>query len=498
MPTIIPTDRHQLTFLNSLDDMVAADHSIRLLDLLIDRIIEQDPAFFNHLATQGSDGRPGYSAAALIKLFLYGYIHGINSSRKLEAEATRNIEVIWLLSGLKPCYKTIANYRKNHPDQIKRINEQVVRFLVDHRWIRGKQIGIDGTKLKAYTGWNIYDDKDIAKQLKEAHNKLEQWLTTLTANDLNDELAQEHEGLEEGDFEDRTEVMDEIDRLHRKIARLEELKEELQRQGCSKISATDPDARIMRQSRGGKIPAYNLQISVDQETKMIALASITQQQTDFQQLTPMYWATVERLGRIPERVLADTGYADLGDIKEIENQTDTICYIPENNSPVTNRPITFTFQPDTGQYRCSQGKALKAVGKPIYRKDKQAYLQKYRGTECKKCEVAGICTSSKSGIRSINVSHGAQWRYQYDQRLKSRKAKECIKQRKALVEHPFGTLKYWMGQIPLKLRGLRKVQAEIDIYSCGYNIKRWLNEGSFTFLMDQLTSWNPKPETSMA
>jgi len=132
MPTIIPTDRNQITFMNSLDDMLAPDHPVRLIDALIDKIIAQDTEFFNHLAPQSSAGRRGYSAAALIKLFMYGYIHGISSSRKLEAEANRNIEVIWLLSGLTPSYKTIADYRKDHPGHIQRVNEQVVRFLADN------------------------------------------------------------------------------------------------------------------------------------------------------------------------------------------------------------------------------------------------------------------------------------------------------------------------------------------------------------------------------
>jgi len=120
MPTIIPTDRSQLTFMTSLDDMVAPDHPVRLIDALVDKIIALDTEYFDHLAPQSSVGRRGYSAAALIKLYMYGYIHRVNSSRKLQAEATRNIEVIWLLSGLKPSYKTIADYRRDYPEQIRR------------------------------------------------------------------------------------------------------------------------------------------------------------------------------------------------------------------------------------------------------------------------------------------------------------------------------------------------------------------------------------------
>ncbi|NGP90301.1 transposase, partial [Fodinibius halophilus] len=122
MPQIQPPDRQQLTFMNKLDDMVAPDHPVRLLDAIVDRIIGTDPAPFDHLEATGTVGRRGYSASCLIKLLLYGYIEGISSSRKLQAEAARNIELIWLLSGLEPSYKVIADYRKDYPEQIERVN----------------------------------------------------------------------------------------------------------------------------------------------------------------------------------------------------------------------------------------------------------------------------------------------------------------------------------------------------------------------------------------
>lgn len=496
MPTIIPTDRNQLTFMSSLDDMVAPDHPVRLIDALIDRIIEQDEQFFDHLAPQQSAGRRGYSAAALIKLYMYGYIHQISSSRKLEAEAGRNIEVIWLLSGLKPSYKTIADYRRDYPDQIQRVNEQIVRFLADNGWIDGQRIGIDGTKLKAYTGWDMADQKSLEAQLDKARAQLDDWLGELVAGDLADELdGQDDEGDGPGSQPaGEAQVMERIARLRARIDRLEGLKEELSQRQVKRISPADPDARLMRSARMGKHPAYNLQISVDSASKMIVSASATDHPTDFEQLSPMFWSSVARLGKTPGEILADTGYADLGDVKAIEEQTTATCYIPENDAPVKNRKIQFTYRPDIDEYECSQGQPLVPIAKGRYNKAKQAYVDIYRGTTCTDCPVSGQCTSAKSGVRQLSVFHGAQWRHSYARRMASRYGKQRTAERKGLVEHVFGTLRYWMGQIPLKMRGLRKVQTEIDLYSGGYNLKRWITmEAGFEEMMGQVINWNPAP-----
>jgi transposase/TolA-binding protein len=491
MPSIIPTDRSQLTFMNSLDDMVAPDHPVRLLDGLIDRIIASNPDYFNHLAPQSSVGRRGYPAAALIKLLMYGYIHGINSSRKLQVEAERNIEVIWLIQSLTPCYKTIADYRKDHPGQIERVNEQVVRFLVDNEWISGERIGIDGTKLKAYTGWDMSDKESLDNQLATAQQKLEQWMKQLALNDLQDEVD-ELDG-DELDGDTPSQVFEQIDKLHEKIRRLEGLKEELERQQTTRISPADPEARLMKSARGGKYPAYNLQAGVDSAHRMIVVGAVTQEPTDFELLEPMVWSASARLGRYPSEVLADTGYADLGDIQRLQHDESIRCYVPENDAPKANQPITFDYKPDTDTFECSQGRVLSPVAKGRYNKRKDVYMDQYRGTECSDCPVASQCTSAKDGVRTLTVFHGAEWREQYKRQLASRYGRERIAERKGLVEHVFGTLRYWMGQIPIKLRGLKKVQTEINLYTAGYNIKRWTGLAGFDELMEQINSWNPVP-----
>jgi transposase len=497
MPAIQAPDRQQFTFTGKLDDLVGPDHPVRLLNALIDRIIEADPDFFGHLAPKGSVGRGGYPATALIKLYMYGYIHGISSSRKLQAEAERNIEVIWLLSTLQPSYKTIADYRKDYPDQIECVNEAVTQFLINGGWIKGERVAIDGAKLKAYTGWDMPDEQALERRLEKAHRKLEEWLNRLT---LNDALEDAEQVLSESGPQDRPNreaaIMGKIEKLHGQIDKLEAGRDRCE----AAVPKRDPQARAMRAPHGRKPPAYNLQVGVDSENGMIVAASITNAPNDFEQLLPMHQAVSKQLGKPPDEVLADTGYADLGDIKHIQTETSTRCYIPENDTPVANRDIQFTYEPEADRYRCSAGRILKPIAKERYRKDKEAYVDLYRGVDCQGCPLQDECTSAADGVRQVSVFHGAKWRHQYARQMDSRYGKSRSKERKTIVEHVFGSLRYLMGQIPLWLRGLRKVQTERDLYAAGYNLKRWFKLGKFNELKKEITDWSPalNPQPGLA
>lgn len=496
MPALQTPDRMQLTLITCLDDFVAPDHPIRAFDALIDRIIDADPVFFDHLSPDGGVGRGGYAAECLIKLLLYGYLNQISSSRKLETEANRNVELFWLLKTLKPSYKTIADYRKDHPEQLARVNEQVVHFLDHAELIEGECVGIDGAKLKAYTGWDMPDQQSLDKRLEAAHADLEGWLTQLAINDACEDAA---ELLAQGEAEPEQapasdpECMERIGQLHERIASLEAAKQRLAEAEVTRLPLSDPDARAMRAAHGGKPPAYNLQLAVDGAHKMIVVASVCNQANDFEQLTPMHQRVSQRLGRHPTELLADTGYADLGDIKAIQADTPTRCYIPENNSSSANRKITFSYDPDGDAFTCSQGRRLVPVAKDRYNKTKQAYMDRYRGTACGECPVAGQCTKAADGVRVLTVFHGAQWRHEYSRQLASAYGKQRIAVRKTLVEHVFGTLRNWMGQIPLKRRGMGNVQTEIDLYACAYNLKRWTSLAPATQLIAMVADWKPSP-----
>lgn len=205
----------------------------------------------------------------------------------------------------------------------------------------------------------------------------------------------------------------------------------------------------------------------------------------------MHQAVSAPLGRPVGELLADTGYADLGDIQQIQTEAPTRCYIPENDAPVKNRPVQFVYEPAHDHYRCSAGQTLQLITRGRYRKNKDAYIDIYRGTGCEGCPMQTGCTRAADGVRQLRIFHGAPWRHQYACQLASRYGKARLAERKGIIEHVFGTLQYWMGQIPLKLRGLRKVQTEIDLYATGYNLKRWFGLGSFKELMGEIENWMP-------
>lgn len=490
MPTIKAPDRQQITFMNKLDDMIAPAHPVRLVDTIVDRIIGADPVFFDHLGADGTVGRGGFSAACLIKLLLYGYIEGISSSRRLQAEAKRNIELIWLLSDLQPSYKVIADYRKDYPEQIERVHRQMVQFLADTGHVDGKCVAVDGAKLKAYTGWDMPDEPSLDKRIGRAHSQLEQWMSKLAVNDALDdarELLDEQPG-QAGE----PEIMEAIAELHEHINSLEAAKERLQESDAKRLPLSDPEARSMRASHGGYPPSYNLQAGVDSKHHMIVEAKATNAPNDIEQLTPMHQAIGNQLGKPPQELLADSGYAALADIKHIQTQTTTRCYIPENDRLVKNRPIQFSYESNRDQYRCSGGQVLEPITKNSYNKTKDAYIDIYRGTACQECPLQGKCTSAADGVRQIKVFHGAQWRDKYASQTGSRYGKSRIRDRKSIVEHVFGTLRYRMGQIPLVLRGLKKVQTEINLYATGYNIKRYCGLAPIKELIEEVRNWNPK------
>ena len=523
MPTITLPDRQQLTFMNCLDDMVAPDHPVRLFDALIDRIIAENPDCYNQHSTDRNDGRPSYPHPVMLKLCIYGYHNRIDSCRRLHVESTRNIELIWLMHGLQPCFKTIANYIRQNRKQIERLDEQVVRFMADQKLISGKRIAMDGTKLKAYTGWEMYDHDSLDASLQKAQRRLEAWVNKLLDNANTDgdadadtdtastqpdapgqvlsSDADADAGTDISDdaaaFSDSIQLLEQIEKLQRKIDKLNAIKAELDRQGCDRISPADPEARLMR-SRRGKLPAYNLQTVIDEVSKMIVVARISQNENDFEELIPNFEATLTRLGVCPQVVMADTGYADLGDVQQIELNGETTCYIPENNKGAKKKAVTFDYIPEEDHYLCSQGKPLERVGKMRYSGAKQAHYEYFRGTQCHSCDFAKQCTSARDGVRKMRVFHGAKWRDKYARRMKSAAGRKFTSLRKAVAEHPFGTLKNWMGYQPLKHRGIDNCQTLISIYASAYNMKRWLSTGSFEELWAQVMNWTPKMQQTGA
>lgn len=469
MNYITPADRSQLTMMGCLDDLVPPNHPVRLIDLVVDRIVEDNPAHFG-TEPPGETGRPPYAPATMLKLYVYGYINHVHSSRRLEVETERNIELIWLLGKLSPDHWTIAHYRKTHREDIALVHRKFQEFLHDTGYIKGDRVGIDGSKVKANAKRDMLTLEKIERRLEQADEKLQEYFNALAENDarddLDDELEQHHDATEQ-----EQQLKDKIAALQAQVEQLQHQKALLENTQRRALSLTDPDASLMK-TRDGKMPAYNVQFVVDDVHKLIAASNVLTDQDDHAALPQALTELKEQLNIEPQEVLADKGYYTPDIIEQIERDTCSICYIPVPKKEPSADTITFTYDAITDCYTCSEGKPL-----PLFTKNKHkrnSIADVYRGSECGTCRVRAQCTQSSHG-RMVHRYHNQTWRDTYKERMMTSAVRAIVALRKTLVEHPFGTIKCWAGKLPLLLRGLVNVTTEIKLYVTAYNFKRLLN-----------------------
>ena len=487
MQYIQPSDRYQYQMMSSLDESIPIDHPVRIIDKIIDKIISDNRERFEE-ERETEAGRPKYHASTFLKLYLYGYFNGICSSRKLETETYRNKEVIWLLGALRPDHWTIANYRKENGDQIEFIKSKFGKFLRAEEYIKLETVAIDGTKVKANTNREMLTMEKIEKKLKRIDVEMKDYFDKLAENDTKDEIIDEVGSEEKSKYEDK------IKELKNKVEELKKLKEILEKEKINYISNADQDARLMK-SRDGKIPAYNVQIAVDLENKMIVDSEVVQEVTDLNMLPKMIESIEEEVGETPETVLLDMGYYNPDLIEKVENkqaeQGEKIdLYIPVKSNRVKEKEkVKFTYNEEKDEYECSAGKRLVLLSRN--KKKNKSIADVYRGIECEGCPLRQQCTTSKKG-RIVYRYKNQKWRDEFKSRMSGKFAKEKISLRRTLSEHPFGTIKYLMGKIPLLLRGIKKVPIEINLHMTVYNLKRLVNIEAFDTIVLKIKNFSWK------
>ncbi len=375
---------------------------------------------------------------------------------------------MWLLGNLAPDFKTIANYRKDNMKQIKFLTRQFRIFLRDNSFIDGATIAIDGTKIKANASRNMISRKRLEKSLSKLNEKMDFYLDVLKKNDL----VNEEEGKDEPTS---TTIVDKIIALQEEIQRLSIYKDKMNEGDVNYYSPIDPDAKMIK-SRDGFVAGHNVQAVTDSKYHMIAELEVCDNANDFHELEPMVERFKKEIELVPEVVLGDKGYANLDMIERIEEQGETACFIPLPKSSKDKEEIEFTYDKEADAYICPEGKDVVLISKA--QKKGSSLIDKYQCFDCEGCPIRTKCTQSKIG-RIINRYHNQEWRNNYGKEMKKSNSKEQIARRKGLVEHPFGTIKMWMGKQPLRLRGKPKVQIEIDLYATVYNLRRLLNIVSF-------------------
>ena len=486
----LPKDRDQIILFPQLDNWVEADNPVRLFDLLIDKLVSSQPEKFLWKG-KSKVGCTSYSPATMLKLLLYGYLNRIAGSRRLENETYRNIELIWLLGDLHPDHWTICSFRRENKEQIRHVTIAFREFLKSEGYISGGTVATDGCKFKAYASKDMLTIKTIEQRLRKLDEKLNEYLDEFQKTDTIEDLKSELEPLEGGE-QINSALIDKIADMQARIEKLQMQKEHLEESGKNYLAPNDPDANLVR-SRDGMIPGYNIQAVTDGKHKMIAVAEITNETCDVGELKNNIEDLNEQLGIEPDTVEADKGYYNTNHIKDIEEESETTCYIPSTEvskkEEDKKKGKENTYDRENDQYICSQGKTLK-LKQRNHKKRNQVY-NVYQGTQCGDCLLKGKCTSSKTG-RIVKRNIEQDWIDQYKKRINARKAKEQILERKTIVEHPFGSIKLMMGKLHFLLTRKDKVQIEVDLYATAYNFKRLINIENMQLLLQKVDNFDWK------
>jgi len=467
MSYIFGEDRTQ-SMITSLDGQISGDNPVRLIDLLVDKLLLEDINKYVIKGTSGT-GRPAYHPKHLLKLYVYGYMNRISSSRRLEVETKRNIELKWLINNVSPDFKTIADFRKDNSDAIKELTLRLKHLLNNQGLITGQLMALDGTKIKANAGAKELSHEQLTDNLKQLEIEIERYLSLLENNDLKNDLDE----LETNAMEDAEKIADKIIELQAKHEKLQKLQKHASSSRRGKVNPTDPDCRKMK-DRKESFSGYNLQIIVDSMFKLIASANIRQSPNDRQEMLPALEELKENMDIEPTILLADNGYDNVAALQDIEaeGKTEALVMIKElKTSGGDYSKWSFKYDKNTDCYYCPQGHELKRIGGIQKRKDRLAVVYHCKKKICDNCISRSKCIRGKQG-RTITRYTDEIWVEAYRKKVQSPMKKALLKRRKAFVEHVFGVLKCWMGKIPLLLRGKKKVQTEINLYATAYNLKR--------------------------
>ena len=465
MGYITGEDRNQIIlFPESIDEYVSDNNSIRIIDEYIKQL-DLEILGFNR-AVNPSLGRPPYHPKDMLRLYLYGYLNRIRSSRRLEQEAIRNLEIIWLIRKLKPDFKTIADFRKDNKKALKKVFRDFTK-LCDEWELFGKElVAIDGSKFRACNSKkNNYSTKKLERHLKYLDEKIEGYLKELDHHD------RAEASLEKPDVNTITER---IQQLKDRKEKYESYQRKLKQSGENEISTTDPDSRLMANHNNVEV-SYNIQTTVDAKHKLIADFKVTQKPNDLGELDNMALRAKKLFGNKAFEVLADKGYYQAKDLKKCAENGITVYITKQTYANGTKDPAfysdQFKYDPTKNVYLCPAGKELHYYR--ARKKDGRIIGYEYRNdAACKKCEFKARCTSAKKG-RSICRHADQDFLDRIDSQTKRNLKK--YKLRQMIVEHPFGTIKRGWGAYFFLTKRKVSVSAEISLSFLAYNFKRAIN-----------------------
>jgi len=451
-------------FPERLDDWISEDNPVRVVDVFIDAL-DLGVLGFNGVAPQAT-GAPSYHPSVLLKLYVYGYLNRVQSSRRLEREAGRNVEVMWLTGRLVPDHKTIANFRKDNGPAIRKVCSTFVALCRQIGLLATASVAIDGAKFKAVnTRDRNFTRAKVKRRMAQVEESVDRYLHQLDSADRQEpSLAR---------TTNRGRLTGKIATLKEEMRRLEKLEARVLETPGQQISLTDPDARSMATSgRGSGMVAYNVQSAVDIKHHLIVAHEVTNVGNDRSALAAMATLTKDTLGADVLEVVADRGYFSSLEILKCE-EADITVTLPKSltsSGRLRGRFVKpdFVYRAEDDVYICPAGEPL------IYHYtnvERGLTLRRYWTDACLTCPIKSQCTTGRE--RRIT-----RWEHEHLLEAVQRRLDEnpqAMRQRRETVEHPFGTIKSWMGYTHFQMKTLKHVATEMALHVLAYNIKRVIN-----------------------
>ena len=465
-----------------LEDYVSDDNPVRFIDAFVDKLDWSD---LDMDTSPAATGRPGYAPADLLKLYLYGYLNRVRSSRELERLTHRNLEVIWLLRRLRPDHKTISEFRRAHRPVFKKVFRQFKLMCRELKLFGAELVAIDGSIFKAVNSkTRNFTLTKLQNLLKAVDSGIENYLKDLELNEAEQEADAVAAGTAKASVASgmpaRLAALNEAkQRYEAMLAKLHEGEE-------SQISLTDKDARLMKKSTSkDSVVGYNIQSAVDSAHHLVVEVDATTQGNDFGQLNRVAQRAKELLVTDTLAVVADGGYYSVADLQSAEG-TGISAHVPRPQDAMDKEGLygrdKLSYNKERDAYQCPAGSELTRHSDTEVRG--QRYEVYYNTAACAQCALRAHCTTGK--YRKIKHVEGHEIMESIEERMKA--APEIYAKRKSLVEHPFGTLKFWWGQGAFLTRGLEAVNAEVSLSALAYNVKRALKVLGIKALLAHLST----------
>lgn len=455
------SDRKQVTLLpECLDDYIAEDNPVRVVEAFVEELDLEALGFAR--AAPAVTGRPAYHPGVLLKIYIYGYLNRVASSRRLERECQRNVELMWLTGRLAPDFKTIADFRRDSGAAIRKVCRQFIVLCRELKLFTQAVVAIDGSKFKAVNSRDRnFTPAKIDRRVEQIEQSVQRYLEALETADR----------THPPELQARTKRLTEkIDRLRQRVRQLGELKEQLQAREDPQVSTTDPDSRSMTSDgRATGVVGYNVQAAVDTRHHLIVAHEVINEGSDRGQLANMADQARAAMGKTKLQAIADRGYFSGPQIKTCEDGGIT-AYVPKpmtSNSKAAGRfsKADFIYIRRDDEYQCPAGERLPWRQTTL---EKGINVHAYWTNVCGGCALRAKCTTGKE--RRVRRWEHEEVLERLQARLDRRPQQMTVRRR--TVEHVFGTLKHWMGSTHFLTRRLENVSTEMSLHVLAYNLKR--------------------------